>query len=308
MVEEFTLEPGGVSSGEIEKYVKEKNERLLCPKERLPSSLETKKVHTEPPAHRRLLIETFAFLSVMDCETAVALVCKAWLHVSRDQEAWKSRYITYFNPAVTVPEADYRSKYALDNRNSCWSCNKVCDAMTAFSTLVFGNRVVCSLCEELKECQMVDVLFFAQDAFMEKSTIKQLDFPKVKRITIFSKSKTFPCNSYPKMMYGPIVVYAEWRRRVLLSMLAANYSHLVSVADAVKKYDLSAWYRTRNSSGLTSVQMALVKFCGKTKGNEEKDAAEHQCRPSHCCASCSWNTFGHRARKMVTIASVLAPS
>jgi len=70
-----------------------------------------KAVSTTDTPFRLLLLEAFLYLSLKEVETLVVCVCKNWLHVSRDNELYRSRYMADFHPSETEGEGDYRRKY-----------------------------------------------------------------------------------------------------------------------------------------------------------------------------------------------------
>lgn len=140
-----------LDSGVIREKSKENQERLrdwlaqwnkqfLLSKHDL-DSITRKSIATSPPPTRRVLLEAFKFLNPVCLGASVSLVCKAWYHVSWEEELWQ---------VVGLP-AHSKEKYLQHLLTTCIHCQEVLAPEARFMVCPLLRRPKCRRCYSKKK-------------------------------------------------------------------------------------------------------------------------------------------------------------
>lgn len=244
------------------------NEKFEPSEALVPSLFLNKAVNTAGTLLRRLLLEVCIYLTTGDIETRAALVCKDWLHVSRDEEFWRTRFTAEFHPSETEAQGNYRRKYIAYQFSSCWHCKVFKPiAEIEFRCSLF-NRPLCKLCAMQPVCHITSFHIYRLSHWISKSVLDGLSV------------LSFPHNRNAKSTYMllyqfKLQPYAESRRQLLLHTIEIHYSGLLQYEDraAVENFDLGKFYGQSYYSPISLVEMALMKFCGKGGKKEDVNAS-----------------------------------
>lgn len=253
---------------EVQKWVDSWNKQFEPSEVLVPPVFLNKAVSTASTPLRRLLLEVCIYLSTGDVESKVAVVCKDWLHVSRDEEFWRTRFVAEFHPSVTEAEGDYRRKYIAYQLSSCWHCKAFKPiAEIEFRCSLF-HRPLCKLCAAQTLCHITSFHIYRLSHWVSQSVLDSLSIP------------SFPHDRNAKSTYmllyqSKLQPYAETRRHLLLRTIDTCYSGLLRPEDrtAVEHFDLGQFYGQGFGAPISLVEMALMKFCGKGGRREDVNAS-----------------------------------
>ena len=231
----------------------------------VPAIYLQKAINTSETALRRPLLAIYAYLSIQEIETRAVHVCKAWYHVSKDPEHWKSRFISDIRPKETDSYSDYRRKYIFYMRAVCWHCNSTppCDLVTPRSPLL--NRPLCGKCAKKGKCRIETFVRYSRTHFVSLTVLSQLNIPN---FDYFGRK-----SSYILYFRREVAVYASIRRAILLRTIEQEYSGRLDTAvkAAIEAFDLWSYYGQESPSPELPCINALVRFCGKCGRREEEN-------------------------------------
>jgi hypothetical protein len=193
----------------------------------------------------------------------VAVCCKAWYHVSREEEFWCTRYLAEFHPSETVPQIDYRRKYIAQIRVSCWHCKNQLELNQIESMSPYFNRPLCYNCRYQNPCVIRSFASLTRRLKISRATLDHLSIPSF----VMYNAKS----SFLILFTSKIQPYAETRRQLLLSTLDTQYPGKLrhEVREQVQAYDFgqicySIWRRNVQSD----LEKALIEFCIKWRKRE----------------------------------------
>ena len=249
---------------EVKLWVREWNRQFEVAEELVPVEFLRKAVVTVEPPLRRLLLAVAQFLTTAETETLVAYTCKAWFHVSRDEEFWKTRFTADYHPSETEAQADYRRKYIACVRASCWHCKKLPAAREVYQISPYFNRLICYRCDSLPICQIESFYSFINRCKVTKATLDGLNVP------YFPYQGTLK-STYLLLYETKLLPYAEARRQLLLKTIESEYPDVLSYweKDAIAGFDFGHFYIYGRVEFLRgNFFIALCKFCGRW-GNQK---------------------------------------
>lgn len=211
---------------------------------------------------RRPLLSIYEYLSIQEIETRAVYVCKAWYHVSKDSEHWKSRFLAEIRPAETDSHSDYRRKYIFYMRAVCWHCNSVPSCAVRCPLL---NRPLCGPCSREEECRVASFARYSRTHFVSLTVLSQLSIPAFDH---FQKK-----SSYILYFSREVTIYASIRRAILLRTIEQKYfGRLDSAAiGEIGAFDLWKYYGQESPKRGSLICSALVRFCGKCGRREEEN-------------------------------------
>ena len=248
---------------EVRRWVERWNRQFEVHEELVPVQYLSKAVSTTGTALRRLLLEVFQWLNTTEMETTAAMCCKAWYHISREEEFWRTRYIADFHPAETDSQGDYRRKYIAYRLGSCWHCKKLVPVSEIqFKCKVF-KQPLCKQCYLVQECHITPLNVFKLRQKVTLTTLESLGIP------YFSYYGTK--SSYVVLYKSKLQPYAETRRLLLLRTLDTEHPESLQARDRAKvqAFDFGRFYAGESAQVLKGVEKALVEFCGKWGGREK---------------------------------------
>lgn len=251
--------------GEVEAWVHSWNKQFGPVEEAMvPPLYLNQAVSTTYSPLRRLLLEVGVYLTTGEMETRVALVCKAWLHVTRDEELWKTRFISEFRPLETDAQGNYRRKYIAHVLGSCWHCNTIKPAADIQFRCRLFKRPLCKQCAKQPLCYITSFHNYMHSHWISKSVLDSLAIPS------FLHRRNAK-STYMLVYQSKVKPYAESRRRLLLRTIDANYPGrlLPEVRAIMEAFDLGKIYGEVSGWTISLLEMALVKFCGK--GGKQED-------------------------------------
>ena len=250
--------------GELVAWVNKWNSQFETKEEHVPAQYLTKSVMTTETPLKRLLLEVFQYLTVTDTETKVAYTCKAWFHVTRDEEFWRTRFMLEFNPSQTEQQGNYRRKFIAYRLGSCWHCKKLLSLPEISQRCPIFNQPLCKTCSRSSDCRLVSFTTFTDRCKATPATLKHLQIPYFLKLG----SKV----SYLLLFKTKMQAYAEARRRLLIQYIDLNHPELltISLKNELQNFNFEAFYATEweRNCQLSKVEKELVQFCGLC-GNRE---------------------------------------
>lgn len=223
----------------------------------VPAIYTVKSVNTAETPRKRLLLSIYEYLSVHDVETSAAAVCKAWYHVSKDPEHWKSRFLSDIHPSETDSESDYRRRYIFYALAVCWHCSTVPPIGQIALRCPLLKRPLCWKCARKGECQIESFTHYSRTHSVSSTVLAQLTIPAFDHYQ--GKS------SYVLYFRRELTLYAAIRREILLRTVDQEYPGRLSsaVREAIVTFDLWKFYGKARPRPGSLVVKALVRFCGK---------------------------------------------
>ena len=250
---------------ELRQWVQAWNQQYVSTVEKIPAQYLAQAVQTSSTPLRRLLLEVFQYLYTREVELLVGLTCKAWFHVSRDSEYWKTRFMQEFQPATTKADTCYRAQYLACFKGSCWSCHKFLPLAEIELMCPVHKRPLCSSCKDKPECQLIELNRLLYWHRISPSLPKYLNIPvfKVKGIKVV----------YKETALASFIFYANHRRNQLLNLLTEKYEETISPAiiERIRTFDTETRYRRETES----FTVKLSRFLGRNAAKELFEATVH---------------------------------
>ena len=249
---------------EVDTWVIRWNRQFEAREEHVPEKYVEQTVKTTAPVLRRLLLEVFQYLQVPEIDSTVALTCKAWFHVTRDPEYWRTCFISEFNPPTTEEQGNYRRKYISYRLGSCWHCKRLLSLPEISRKCPIFHQPICKTCNFLPECTIISFNSYQLHHKVTQATLTSLNIPS---FTQFGTKV-----SYLLLFRNKMTSYANNRRRILLENIEVNYNERLKKEDKseVEKFNLEEFYgKERKIWKLRKGEEALVTFCGLC-GKREK--------------------------------------
>jgi len=253
----------GEMKAEVASWVGSWNKQFGAVEEEVQKKYVGKAIATNSPSLRRLLLVVFQYLTIAETEAIVAYTCKDWLHVSRDGEFWKTRFIAEFRPSETEAQADYRRKYIAFMRVSCWHCKKLVQIEEIRFKCPHFQRPLCWTCSQQKDCAVESVASFLSSRKVTKATLEALAVPQ------------FPYGrkqcSYSTLYRDKLQPHAEARRRLLLHTIDSHFPGRLRAGErrAIELFDFGQFY-LGGTRGVVGVEYQLARFCGRS-GNRQSE-------------------------------------
>ena len=241
------------------------NRRFQVSEETLPVQFKSRAVVTRSSPMRRLLLETFQYLSLREIEQLAAFVCKEWFHTTRENEFWKTRYLAQFDPAKTSEEDNYRSKFIVQTHNCCWICRKFLTLQEIKLICPVRKLPVCQNCSSSDAGCIVTINSYFNHHKITPTLRTRLGFHHF----IYNKYR----QNYVSDLGNTILPYAERRKKALLEALQPHCPAEISVEclQALTNYDLKGYYKKRFPN-CTGILWALGEFCGLDEARESFEA------------------------------------
>lgn len=242
---------------QLRQWVEVWNQQYVSTVEKVPAQYLAKAVQTCHTPLRRLLLEVFQYLSVRETELLVGLTCKAWFHVSRDSEHWKSRYLQEFKPVTMDADMCYRTQYLVYYRGSCWNCQKFLSLRDIEMMCPLHKRPLCKTCKDQPICHLVDIGHYVTWHSISPSLLKYLEIPMFK---LEGTKKAYKADTIDR-----VIAYGLCRRAKLVNSLLERHSEDISPAliEEIRTFEVEAKYKSDFSAGV------LMKFLGKCEENED---------------------------------------
>lgn len=253
---------------EVEKWVEQWNYQFEHREELIPAQYLGKAVSTSGTPLRRLLLAVFQYCTMAEVESQVAYTCKAWFHISRDQEYWRTRFVADYHPSETEAQGDYRRKYIVYLQGSCWHCCKLLEIAEVHFQCSYFKRPLCNVCVDLPECAVVSFNEYASSHQVTSATLAHLSVPSF----LFHKAKS----SYMLLFQRCVLPYSATRLKQLLEIIDSDYVGRLRTAERslVESFDLGKYYGDRYQR-VTGIGQALMKHCGKrSKSGNRKGEVE----------------------------------
>lgn len=247
----------------VKQWVEQWNSLLRVCVETLPAQFVAKAVGTTSSPLRRLLLETFQYLEMREIEQLVAFVCKEWFHVTRDNEFWKTQYLTSFQPSNICGTDNYRSKFIVIYQNCCWLCHTLISLNEIKLICPVHKRPLCRHCFKTDNGHIVTLNSYFTSRKISSTLVARLDF----RHFIYDKFK----QNYLSALGDTMLPYAEQRKHSLLSALQMLCPSKISIAElnAIASCDLWDFYKSRYPSSYKRAMWSLSVFCGLDDEKED---------------------------------------
>lgn len=222
----------------------------------IPEKYLRKGVESNETPLRRTLLTVYEYLSVVEIETLAACVCRAWYHITRDQELWKLRFIREFNPVETELDGEYRRKYMAFERNRCWHCHRIPIVNEVKRKCKLEGKPLCVPCSRLRECRVVTLHSFSKQRNVPLKTLERLQVP------YFEYYSGKSC--YLHLIIERVLPHAEHRRSLLLQLLRTQYTDMKEEdLEMMAQFPLNEYYKYELIQPPTQIEQLLVLFCGK---------------------------------------------
>ena len=246
----------------VKAWVRKWNQRFTIDESKVPTQYLAKAVQTSSTPLRRLLLEVFQYLSMREVEMLVGLTCKAWFHVSRDSEYWKTRYLLEFQPATTEIDVCYRAKFIAGRMSSCWHCNRFLSLSKIELMCPIRKRPLCIACISTPECRLIPLRYYVSSRNLQTSLPKYLHFS----IFLYNGAKTCYLSDANQLM----MPYAKRRKALLMHTLAADFASELAKETIVQIEKMSI-ERIYNASGVSSDKLmrAVRTFLGRNEAKED---------------------------------------
>ena len=240
----------------VREWVDAWNRQFTAKEEEVPAQYLQKAVVTESTPLRRLLLEVFQYLSTGDIEKLVAVTCKAWLHVSRDQEFWRTRVISEFHPSETDSQGNYRRKYIALLRSFCWHCHYTPSLDSIFFKCPYFNQPLCKPCSDLSDCQIFSFRKFSSLMMFSYDLLLELQIPNF----LYNRA----ISSYRYMILGKIIPYTEELKVRLIHEIESRDIPADKIYQAkmeISHFDATKCYRGKTLQKWRT-NIFLLKFIG----------------------------------------------
>jgi len=225
--------------------------------ELVPAQYLGKAVNTAGTPLRRLLLAVFQYCTMAEVERQVAYTCKAWFHVSRDEEYWRTRFVVDYHPSETEAQGDYRRKYIVYMQGSCWHCCKLLEMAEVHFKCSYFKRPLCKVCADLPECEVISFHEYASSHRVTSTTLIHLSVPSFP----FRKAKS----SYMLLFQRCLTLYSTTRRKQLLATIDSEHAGRLQPTERslAEEFDLGKYYGDRYQR-VAGVGKALVEYCGRS--------------------------------------------
>ena len=241
---------------DLRQWVQAWNQQYVSTVETVPAQYLAQAVQTSSTPLRRLLLEVFQYLSTKEVELLVGLTCKAWFHVSRDSEYWKTRFMQEFQPETTEALGCFRAQFLICHRGSCWHCKEFLSLDSIELMCPLHRRPLCKACKDEPVCSLMDVERYILLHDISPSLPKYLEIPTFKLEGVK--------RAYKEIAIDRFTVYASRRREKLVNCLLERHSKEISpaVIEGIRTFGVEAEYRRIISTS------PLMKFLGKCDEKE----------------------------------------
>ena len=247
----------------VRNWVEAWNRQFSTKEEEVPVQFLQKAVVTASTPLRRLLLEVFQYLTMSEIESLVALSCKAWFHVSRDEEFWRSRVLSQFEPAETEAQGNYRRKYISYWLSSCFHCKKPLSIDQICMKCPYFKRPLCTVCASLPNLKIISFSLYSRRTYFSYELLQELKIP------CFQYRRAL--SSYLYMMVEQVVPYIKAQKAKLIGEIEAlglPAERTLKLITAVESLEVEEYYRV-NIQGKWCLQPALPEFLG-TKRKESR--------------------------------------
>lgn len=174
-----------------------------------------KRVMSVQPPNRRVLLESFKYLDVRTL-VAVGSICKAWLHVSWEDEIWNTHVIGVLGNG-TIQESG-RAAYILAYFTLCIHCKKPLQSYDRHMICPLTNQPKCLSCFENRIYRPLTLDWVKGEESISARTIKELQIP----IFDFHNRKCI----YLYMLEGKLGPY---RKQRILQLMQKNNPDLANI-------------------------------------------------------------------------------
>jgi len=244
--------------GEVVAWVKDWNEQFITKEETVPAQFLQKTVNTTGTPLRRLLLEVFQWLNTSEIETIVAVCCKAWYHVSREEEFWRTRYVAELHPTETATEGDYRRKYIAYVKGTCWHCKSFLTLHEVYMRCPFFQRNLCKTCSNTPECQITSLNRYSERQNVSMELLKELNIP-----TFEFRSKP---GNYMLVIAAKVVPFIQEQKTRLLRTIE-ELEGTAGKRAIVEKFEVEAYYEGR-SQAFTMADRLIAKCLGRKRSEK----------------------------------------
>ena len=236
----------------------------------VPPQFLAKCTHKASVTSRRLLLESFRYLSATEVETVSALVCKEWYEVSRDEELWADLFSASF-PAQKQKKqcASNRAKYIAYALGACWHCNRLVDLKDIKEKSKVGSRPLCTVCADSEECTIIDLRQYFQYRLIQTSTGKMLHFP-------YFVAQNSHKRSYLAALATKIIPYAKKRAQLLLTTMQ-ELGEPEKLLQKVHKFAPEQFYLSDYYKAVRPSDQVIAQFCGKNEKRENFNDSYSTC-------------------------------
>ena len=240
----------------IREWVETWNRQFSAKEEEVPVQFLQKAVVTASTPLRRLLLEVFQYLTMPELETNVALSCKAWFHVSRDEEFWRSRVLSQFEPAETEAQGNYRRKYIAYWQGSCWHCKLVPSIDQICMKCPYFKRPLCTACASIPDLKIWSFRKYSREVLFSYGLLQELN------VASFQYRKAL--SSYLYMIKEKVVPYVEAQKAKLVREIEAQglaVETTLRLARDVENFNSDLYY-DGNKQKSWKLRSTLAEFLG----------------------------------------------
>lgn len=251
----------------IKEWIDAWNRQFSAKEEEVPLQFLQKTVVTTSTPLRRLLLEVFQYLSMSEIEAKVALSCKDWFHVSRDDEFWRSRVISDFNPAETEAQGNYRRKYIAYWQGACWKCKVIPSLDNVFFKCPYFKRPLCKACASFRDMKIY--------SFSRYSDEMRFSYARMQELHICNFQYRRAMSSYLYMILEKVVPYVEEQKAKLIQeiqTLGLSTEKILKLINEVESF-VSEEYYIGDTRKRGARNYALPEFLG-AKRKEERWSRE----------------------------------
>lgn len=248
---------------EVEDWIETWNLQFTPKEDLVPQLYLNKAVNTSETSLRRLLLAVYQYLTPREIDTAVSLACRAWFHISRDEELWRTLFVAEFKPIETEGEGNYRRKYIAYLLGSCWHCKALKPVQEIVRICSIYKRPLCKQCAGQLPCSTMSFSSYMRAHKVSKSVLNCLSIP--------SFTQNHAKSSYLSTFQSKLQPYAETRRQLLLNTLDTNYPGRLQAEyrEKMLAFDLGDFYGSWCALSNTILDWAMVGFCGKGGRRED---------------------------------------
>lgn len=253
---EFINEQSKLKESELRARIDAWNRQFLVREEDLPAVYCSQAIRTSSTPLRRLLLLIYQYLTVEVVEARAALVCKAWYHVSRDSEGWKSRFFAVFRSWKSDPNSDYRKLYILYHLNSCWSCGCLPPLRFISTKCPYFKRPLCRKCAIQQPCSPTTIGRYAQD--------RCITMPLVATFNLPTFSHTYGLCNYRVVFAKVLVPYFTQAKAKLIAIIEQEFGQKAAEAkNQVEEFNVERYYQGYNSQG--SGEKEIARMLGRKR-------------------------------------------
>ena len=247
------------------------NQQLYATEETLQPVYRSKAVATRAPAGRRLLLETFKYLAVQEVESTVAVVCRDWLHVSREDELWEVLYCGTLPAWERTTGQSYRSLLIAHCQSKCWHCGSLVRLESLRLLCPLRSKPLCVYCSHDENLKLLPVFPFLKRKHVSAQV---LDFARLRTVKVHNVTY-----AYKGDIVAAVLPHAERRKALACAVLKAWKVPALEL-DLVQQFSVQWFYGLRWSRPDLERLAAVLGKKGDAIGSELDNYIQPRLRKS----------------------------